>query len=121
MSKKAEPKTDRLKKRSDFLRVQGEARKWVSPTVIVQAGKGEGTGPRFGLTATKKLGNAVIRNRIKRRLRAAAKTALAGAMIPNDIVFIGRVETATCPFEVLLKDMRWCLRKLDVKLADKTA
>jgi ribonuclease P protein component len=112
---------DRLKRRSDFLRVAATGKKWVSPSVIVlvdPAGAGEGV--RFGLTATKKLGNAVLRNRIRRRLRHAARIVLAGHS-HVDVVLIGRVATAECPFEQLLKDLRWCLKRLEIPHAENPA
>lgn len=63
-----------LKKRAEFQRVRGGGR--YSTTSFVMEGKarpvlGPALGPRFGFTVTKKLGNAVVRNRIRRRLRAA--------------------------------------------------
>jgi ribonuclease P protein component len=113
MSKKAATTPDRLKRRSDFLRLRDTGRKWVAPTVIVQIGKGEGENVRVGLTATKKTGNAVMRNKIKRRLREAIKIVFADGIAPTDIVLIGRTETATCPFAALVKDLRWCLKRLE--------
>ena len=66
---------DTLKKRAEFLRLRGGAR-WATPSCVVEtkpaADPGAtARGPRFGFTVTKKLGNAVVRNRIRRRLRAA--------------------------------------------------
>ena len=106
-------KPGRLKRRSDFLRVAATGQKWISPNVIVQTDPGSKEGVRFGLTATKKLGNAVIRNRIRRRLRAAANIVLAGAS-DIDVVLIGRTATATCDFKTLVKDLRWCLKRLNI-------
>src|SRR5690606_19121394 len=103
----------RLKRRSDFLRVAATQKKWIALTVIVQIDPGSGEGVRFGLTATKKLGNAVTRNRIRRRLRAAANKILAGRE-NIDVVLIGRSATIDCPFEQLLKDLNWCLKKLGI-------
>jgi ribonuclease P protein component len=115
MSNKAPKSPDLLKRRSDFLRLQQKGRKWVAPTVIVQADAGAAGAVRYGLTATKKLGNAVLRNRIKRRLREAVRKTLgAGGALPFDIVLIGRVPAADCPFETLVKDLRWCLKRLEV-------
>lgn len=120
MSKTKTKTQDRLKKRSDFLRLN-KGHKWVSPTVIVQIDKGLGERIRLGLTATKKTGNAVARNRIKRRLREAAKIVLADHKDRSDIVLIGRAETATCPFATLIKDLRWCLKKLEAAGAHQTS
>ncbi len=119
MSKKTTPQADRLKRRSDFLRLRDSGRKWVSGTVIIQAGDGQGSGIRYGLTATKKLGNAVTRNRIKRRLREAVRAVLRDARREQaeknaDIVLIGRSAALDCDFAVLVKDIGWCLRKLEI-------
>lgn len=112
---KAKRKQDRLKRRSDFLRVKDAGKKWVSPTVIVQAGNGETSGIRYGITATKKLGNAVMRNKVKRRLREAVRKVLkTPAQKSADIVLIGRDATAACAFETLVKDLTWCLKKLEI-------
>ena len=61
---------------------------------------------RIGFTVTKKLGNAVTRNRIKRRLRAAASQALPGlARDGHDYVLIGRQATITRDFGALKGDL----------------
>ncbi len=57
---------------------------------------------RVGYTATKKLGNAVVRNRARRRLKEAARLTLAGkALAGVELVLICRQETATMPFATL--------------------
>lgn len=105
---------DRLQKRSDFLRINAVARKWVSKSMIVLTAPNEDGQKRVGFTVTKKLEKtAVGRNRMKRRLRAAAADILAtqgkgGA----DYVLIARTETATRPYTDLTRDLRWCLEKL---------
>ena len=95
------------------MRVAATGQKWISPSVIVQTDPGSKEGVRFGLTATRKLGNAVLRNRIRRRLRAAANIVLEGSA-PVDVVLIGRTATATCDFKALVKDLRWCLKRLNI-------
>jgi ribonuclease P protein component len=70
---------------------------------------------RFGLTVTKKVSKkAVIRNRIRRRLRAVARDILPefGAL-HRDYVLIGRIEALTVSYQKLQNDLRWCLRKLE--------
>ena len=112
---------DRLLRRSDFLRVQAAGRKWVSKTVIVQMAENtpensEATArkPRFGLTVTKKsCGKAVTRNRIRRRLRAAAYDILPDhALWGHDYVLIGRADTETVAYDQLAADLKWCLKRL---------
>ncbi len=73
---------------------------------------------RFGITVTKKVDRrAVVRNRIKRRLRAAAASALHRARRDYDYVLIGRIETLARPYDRLCQDIVWCLSKMDL-LAD---
>ena len=103
-------KIDRLKRRSDFLCARHSGLKWVSPTVIVQFNDRQDHSDliRYGITATKKLGNAVIRNRTKRRLREAARHILAEHGHKGmDYVLIGRDKTSQCKYDELIKDLRW--------------
>ncbi len=74
---------------------------------------------RYGLTASKKIGNAVIRNRVRRRLRAVAEEILPHAQLPPcDIVIIARPKvTLTRPFDDLKQDLRWSLSRLKNKAA----
>lgn len=109
----------RLKKRSDFLRVQSRdnplARKWVAKGMIVEILPTESGAPlRFGLTVSKRVSKlAVTRNRVKRRLRAVAVEVLPEfSHHPLDIVLIGRIEGEARNFEDLKNDLRWCLKKL---------
>jgi RNase P protein component len=44
----------------------------------------------------------------------AVREALGPATPPIDIVLVGRAETATCPYSSLVKDLRWCLKRLEV-------
>jgi ribonuclease P protein component len=112
----------RLKKRSDFLRVQGSGHKWVSKSLILQISPNHSDVSRFGVTATKRLSkSAVVRNRVKRRLRALSCDVLPTYAIPGyDYVLVGRAETIDRDYAVLQKDLRWCIRRLnlDQKHAD---
>lgn len=74
----------------------------------------EAQGLRVGFTCSKKVGNAVARNRAKRRLREAARLVLpTHGRVDWDYVLIGRAEkTADCSFETLQKDLRYALRRL---------
>ena len=109
--------TPSLKKRAEFLRVQNSGQKWVSPGVILMASPAapEKAGEiKFGLTVTKKLSkSAVVRNRIRRRLRAAAHDILPlHAKKGVDYVLIGRHESADLPYGKLCGDLKWCLKRL---------
>ncbi|MFN3077491.1 MAG: ribonuclease P protein component [Alphaproteobacteria bacterium] len=108
----------RLKRRPDFLRVAGGRRKWVAPGLILQAAPmvGEASGGdvvRVGFTVTRKVGNAVVRNRVRRRLKAAAGLVMPGAACPGfDYVLIGRGGTLERPFADLVLDLRTALARV---------
>lgn len=68
---------------------------------------------RVGFTCSKKVGNAVARNRAKRRLRAAVDEVFpARAVTGLDYVVIGRQETVTRPYSLLLQDLQTALKRL---------
>ena len=108
-----------LTKRPDFLRAARAARA-PGPAFLVQArrrSEGEGVPGeliRVGFTCSKKVGNAVARNRAKRRLRAIARDILPLEGRPGwDYVLIGRAnETAARPYAEMKADLSRALRKL---------
>lgn len=106
-----------LRKRSDFLKA-ARARRQNTPGFTLQArerGDGEPTDAvRFGITCSKKVGNAVARNRAKRRLREIARLALPRHGRPGwDYVLIGRpVVTAERPFGALRADLETALERV---------
>lgn len=88
------------------------------PGLIVQAGvspeAGDEGSMRVGFTVSKKVGNAVERNRVRRRLRAAADRVLpADGRTGRDYVVIGRKAALERPFSDLVQDMRTAINKVD--------
>ncbi len=83
------------------------------PGLVLQALPREDAGPaRLGFTVTKKIGNAVIRNRTRRRLKEAAKLVLAEHPVTGvDLVLIGRAATRERDFVALQDDLRRALAK----------
>src|SRR5262249_53876614 len=72
-----------------------------------------GSGPRFGFTVTKKLGSAVVRNRIRRRLRAALAEVVKDCADPYfDYVVIARDAALNQPFELLKSDLETALQRV---------
>jgi ribonuclease P protein component len=110
----------RLKRRAEFVQAAKAGRRAARDSLVLQAlarpdgdiGQGE---TRLGFTATKKIGNAVARNRAKRRLRAAARLHLGAAPPAGwNIVLIARDGTGRCPFPNLIADIEAALRKAGV-------
>jgi ribonuclease P protein component len=108
-------KAGKLRKRPEYLRVQGAGRKWVSGSLVLQAAPGrEGQAPAFGITVSKRASPAAVRrNRIKRRLRALAWEIMPGHAAPGtDYVLVGRAETLDKPYAELRRDLIWCLKRM---------
>jgi len=81
------------------------------PGFVLQFLRAETSSPvRVGFTATKKLGNAVARNRARRRLKEAARLTLAEMKLAGaELVLICRKETADMPFETLRANLKLAL------------
>ena len=107
-----------LKRRAEFLAAAGRGRKWGAPGLVVQGRErpaDEAPGAlRVGYTCSKKVGNAVARNRAKRRMRAAAAQVLPRIGRPGwDYVLIGlHAATAARPFAALVTDLETALTQL---------
>lgn len=103
-----------IKKRRDFLAMRGAA-KAHAPSFLMLARENPENGPasRIGLTVTKKLGGAVIRNRIRRRLRAAAREVFPANAAPGtDYVLVARKAAYERNYAMLLDDMKRALLRL---------
>ncbi len=111
----------RLTKRSQFLFIRGGS-KTIRESVIVEARRRALTGAiGIGLTASKKVGNAVIRNRARRRLREAARSLLPALGVAGvDYVLVARQTTAAIPWPRLLDDLQNALIRLAPDLEDRT-
>jgi ribonuclease P protein component len=103
----------RLKQRAEFLRVAAKGRKAPVHGLVLQALPRDDDLPaRIGFTVTKKVGNAVIRNRTRRRLKEAARLLFRDEPAHGvDLVVIGRDATRSRPFGELIDDLRRALRK----------
>jgi len=109
----------RLKRRADFLRVAAARRKWAAPGLILQVSPQPERNPadpafpvRVGFTASRKVGNAVMRNRARRRLKAIVAELVGRNTKPgHDLVLIARTATCDCPFEDLKRDLLQSLKR----------
>ncbi|MCO4748353.1 MAG: ribonuclease P protein component [Proteobacteria bacterium] len=107
------PRAVRLRRSADFRRVQRRGRRVSTAHLRVCAMPNALVGPRFGLTVSRKVGNAVVRNRVKRRLREAIRHERVGRELGAvDLVFIARPSAAQADASVLRSDVRRAMDRL---------
>ncbi len=112
---------ERLKRRQDFV-AAAKAVAQPMPAFVMQLRKRDDEAPaRLGFTCTKKLGNAVVRNRIRRRLKEAARLSLQNVTVAGfDYVVIGRPQGETRPFQLLQDDLISATTRLHAKAQNLT-
>ncbi|MGG5810448.1 ribonuclease P protein component [Falsiroseomonas sp. CW058] len=110
----------RLTQRREFQRAAARGQKVARPGLVLQALPQPGQALRVGFTVTKKVGNAVVRNRTKRRLREAARLLLGdGRVAGYDLVLIGRDATAGRDFRTLMGDLRGAMKQAGIAIPDR--
>ena len=106
-----------LKQRRDFLRVAAARRSSATRGLVLQtcpAGS-KSDEHSVGFTASRKVGNAVTRNRARRRLRATVEKVMPLHAAPEfDYVVIARAGTTGRSFDALTRDLEIALKRLDV-------
>ncbi len=102
----------RLTKRNEFLRA-ARGNRAGRPSVSLQAVKTDNAGAGLGFTVSKQVGNSPERNRVKRRLRAAAATCALAFRPQHDYVLVGRREALATPFTTLVADIEALIERVD--------
>lgn len=100
------PRIGRLTRRAEFLAARGGEKRRGKLFLLEVHDRKDGGPPRLGITVTRKVGNAVVRNRIRRRIREAVRQFAANDMAAgNDYVVVGRNEVLDAPFETLKQEL----------------
>ena len=121
---RAKSKLTSLTTRGEFQRVRGGGRATADGFILEGKRRpvpdSAAAGPRFGFTITRKIGNAVTRNRIRRRLRAAlAALAPIAADSATDYVVVARLPAASQDFATLSADLKRALERVGRALAPR--
>ena len=108
---------ERLKQRADFLAAARGIKASASAFVLQAHPRQDAGPPRFGFTVAKKVGNAVERNRVRRRLREMVRASAVAARRGHDYVVIGRRAALALPFPQLLAEFERALRQVHERIA----
>ena len=105
----------RLRASRDFERVRAQGRTWGHPLLVLTVAPApDDSATRCGFIASRRVGPAVTRNRVKRRLREITRRALPGVLTGIDLVFSARPATATADFTALQSAVHELLRRARV-------
>jgi ribonuclease P protein component len=105
---------ERLKRRKEFLAAAAGAKASTTGFVLQERPRGDGGPARFGFTVSKKVGGAVERNRVRRRLREIVRLSAAQSLHGgSDYVMVGRRAALDMSFSRLAEDFAGALARLD--------
>ena len=103
----------RLKQRADFLAAASGAKVATAGFVLQGRNRDDGEPARVGFTVSRKVGTAVERNRVRRRLRDIVKRAAESLRAGYDYVLVGRRTALSRQFDQMIDDFRNALRRLE--------
>jgi ribonuclease P protein component len=104
----------RLRHREDFRRLRSTGQTWAHPLLVLSIAPNQLPHNRYGVITARKLGGAVARNRVKRRIREAARHLHARIVPGYDLVFIARPRISECAYTELLEAMERLLQRAGV-------
>lgn len=99
-------RTYRLIKKEDFRKTYANRKSLANPLLVLyHFKKSHQYGPRIGISVSKKVGNAVIRNKVKRRIREAMRSYLPKITTGYDLVFVARIKIGKASFKEIEKSV----------------
>ena len=104
-----------LKKNHEFRRLYAKGNSAAAPTLVVYCRKTKRTSNRIGFTVSNKVGNAVTRNRIRRRLREIYRLHEPEFQTGYDIVIVARMRAAGADYHRLERELLRSLQKLGIR------
>ncbi|MDO5444564.1 MAG: ribonuclease P protein component [Eubacteriales bacterium] len=103
-----------IKKNSDFRRIYAKGKSAVSPYLVVYCRKNKGTDIRTGFTVSAKIGNAVTRNTVRRRLRDIFRRNSKNICPGLDIIIVARSKAVHADFSTLSSCFSECCSRLNI-------
>jgi ribonuclease P protein component len=101
----------RLRANADVQRVRTRRRSWAHPLAILYTAPNELGHPRVAISVSRRIGKAVVRNRVRRRIREAIRLRLAELKVGQDLLFIAREPSATAEWQALREAIDQLLRR----------
>lgn len=114
-------KYQRLVRGADFARVRKQGHSWAHPLLVLSADRNELDCTRFGFIVGRRIGKAVVRNRVKRRLREAVRRHLDEAPAGWDMVFLARAPIVEARFADIENAVVQALRRARAWIAGREA
>ncbi len=100
-----------LRRRREFLRVQGGGKRFKGRHVLLFVAGNEEDTPRVGFTVSRKVGNAVVRNRVRRRLREIIRLNQEALIAGTDHIVIAFSNAPQAPWATLQDELSWLLKR----------
>ena len=104
-----------LRKRAEFVQVQNKGKRHRGRSLLLMVHPNDSDKSRIGLTVSRKVGNAVVRNRVRRRLRESIRSNPERFASGQDYVFIARARAATAGSSALHKEVEWLLNQVSLQ------
>lgn len=104
--------TEGIKKDSDFRRVYRKGKSFADRNLVIYKMKNNGGGSRIGISISKKVGKAVVRNKIRRYIKEAYRLNIDGIVLKGyDIVFIARINSSSSSYVDIEKSIKYITKK----------